>query len=311
MILNSQVLGMERVVKVMKQIIAGICVLCLTVLSVSSSHAAEPNIKSGKIVANGVELHYREAGEGAPVIFLHALFLNSRLWLDQVEGLSGTCRCIALDLRGFGESEPYTASYLDPYIYADDIVDFIAAMEFDAPVHLVGLSAGGLIAGLVYEKAPEKVASITLISASFDWTPDPTLARYQREMARLAVVEGKDILFRRFDEYTFGPTASLHARARYKSMLEEARTETIVAFLGNGGRTKPRPDLYDMVDVPVLLPVGTADSIISLQRAEEIKTKLKHGVVHEIKDGGRLLPLENADALNRALKKFWRSIEAD
>lgn len=291
----------------MRQFITGLSFLCLILFSVSA-HAVEPKIKSEKIVANGVELHYREAGEGPPVIFLHALFLSSRLWLDQIEGLSDTCRCIALDMRGFGESEPYTAPYLDPYVYADDIVDFIAAMEFDEPVHLVGLSAGGLIAGLAYEKAPEKIASITLISASFDWTPDPTLARYQKEMARLVVVEGKDALFRRFAEYTFGPDVSLHAQARYKSMLEEARAEMIVAFLGNGGRTQPRPDLYGKVNVPVLLPVGTADSIISLQRAEDIKKKLKYGVVHEIKDGGRLLPLESADALNDALEKFWRDV---
>lgn len=280
-------------------------------LSATPVHAGDNPIKASTIAVNGTELYYREAGNGAPVIFLHAFLLNSHLWLDQLSGLSDVCRCIAVDLRGFGQSAPYTETYLDPYVYAEDIIAFIEAQNFEEPVHLVGMSVGGFIAGLVYDKAPEKVASITLISAIFDWEPDPAYARYQQTMARLAVVEGKGAVFRRFDEYIDGPNASLHTRARYKSMLEDTRTEMIVAFLNNGGTTKPRLDLYDKVNVPVLLPVGTGDTVVSVERANAIRSKFKNARVVKIEDAGRLLSLENADALNDALQDFWRGVDAD
>lgn len=282
--------------------------LCLfSALNVAPASAAE--IRTGATAVNDTVLHYREAGEGAPVIFLHAYLLNSHLWLDQLTGLSDFCQCIAVDLRGFGESAPYTATYLDPYLYAEDILAFIEARNFDEPVHLVGMSVGAFIAGLVYDKAPDKIASLTIISAPFDWKPDPVYARYQQAMARLAVVEGKDAVFRRFDEYIDGPTTSLHMRARYKSMLEDTRTEMLVAHLTNGGTTKPRPDLYDKIDVPVLLPIGTADSVVSLDLTEEIRKKFRDARVVEIENAGRLLSLENADALNKALRDFWRDVE--
>lgn len=284
--------------------------LCLfSTLGLAPANAAD--IRTGTVAVNDTVLHYREAGNGAPVIFLHAYLLNSHLWLDQLSGLSDVCRCIAIDLRGFGKSAPYTATYLDPYLYADDVIAFIEAQNFDEPVHLVGMSVGAFIGGLVYDKVPDKIASMTIISAPFDWTPDPVYARYQKAMARLAVVEGKDAVFRRFDEYIDGPTTSLHMRARYKSMLEDTRTEMLVAHLTNGGTTKPRPDLYDKIDVPVLLPIGTADSVVSLDLTETMRKKFKDARVVEIENAGRLLSLENADALNEALRDFWRDVETN
>ena len=294
---------------VRKPVRAFLCLLAL--LGAAPVHASDYTTKTAAITVNGTELYYREAGDGAPVIFLHAFLLNSHLWLDQLSGLSDFCRCIAVDLRGFGQSAPYTETYLDPYVYAEDIIAFIEAQDFDEPVHLVGMSVGGFIAGLVYDQAPEKIASITLISALFDWEPDPAYARYQQTMARLAVVEGKGAVFRRFDEYIDGPAASLHTRARYKSMLEDTRTEMMVALLSNGGATKPRPDLYDKITVPVLLPIGTDDTVVSVERANAIGSKFKNARVVKIKDAGRLLSLENADALNSALRDFWRDIDAD
>lgn len=283
----------------------------MAALGVAPVHASDNAIRTAAISVNGTELYYREAGDGAPVIFLHAFLLNSHLWLDQLSGLSDYCRCIAVDLRGFGQSAPYTETYLDPYVYAQDVIAFIEAQDFDEPVHLVGMSVGGFIAGLVYDQAPEKVASITLISALFDWEPDPAYARYQQTMARLAVVEGKGAVFRRFDEYIDGPAASLHTRARYKSMLEDTRTEMMVALLTNSGTTEPRPDLYDKITVPVLLPVGTEDTVVSVERANAIAAKFKNAQAVKIKDAGRLLSLENADALNEALRAFWRNVDAD
>lgn len=286
------------------------CLFC-TLVSLPTHAGAAPAPSTATVTVNGTDLHYRVAGDGAPVVFLHAFLLNSRLWHDQLNGLQGECRCFAVDLRGFGQSAPYAETYLDPYVYADDIAAFIEAQNFEEPVHLVGMSVGGFIAGLVYEKLPKKIASITMISGFFDWTTDPTYSRYQNEMARLVVVEGKSALFRRFDEYIDGPATPLHARARYKSMLEETRTEMIVAFLGNGGTTQPRPDLYDKIDVPVLIPVGTEDVVLSRERAKQEKKKFKNARVVEIDNAGRLLPLENADALNDALKTFWRDTARD
>jgi pimeloyl-ACP methyl ester carboxylesterase len=54
---------------------------------------------------NGATLHYEERGSGTPIIVIHGVWMSSRFFAHQLEGLSGEFRVIALDLRGHGQSE--------------------------------------------------------------------------------------------------------------------------------------------------------------------------------------------------------------
>lgn len=248
---------------------------------------------------------YRDKGAGPPALFLHSFLLNSNLWTDQLNGLADLRRCVAPDMRGWGASEPVTDTQLDPNQYASDVVEFLDALNIREPVDLVGLSVGAFIAGLVYEKIPDRVASLTLISGTFDFKRDVVYERYQQEMARLVTVEGKDALFRRFDEYIDSPMASLHRRARYHQMLLDTRTEMIVAFLTSTGRNAPRPDLPAKIRVPVLLPVGTDDVVITPERADQMARTFPNARVVRLKGAGRLLPLESPEEFNGALRELW------
>lgn len=53
---------------------------------------------------DGLEIAYREAGSGDPVVFVHGWPLSSLTWRKVVPGLADRFRCIALDLLGAGES---------------------------------------------------------------------------------------------------------------------------------------------------------------------------------------------------------------
>ena len=53
-----------------------------------------------------MELAYREAGSGRPLVLLHAFPLSSTMWLEQRDGLGSQCRVITPDQRGFGGSPP-------------------------------------------------------------------------------------------------------------------------------------------------------------------------------------------------------------
>ena len=248
---------------------------------------------------------YREKGSGPPALFLHSFLLNSDLWFDQLNGLSSIRRCIAPDLRGWGRSEPVTDFPLDYHQYARDVVTFLDAIGVAEPVDIVGMSATAFIAGLVYEMIPDRVASLTLISGNFALGSNPGAIRYTRENARNVVVDGKDFLFRRFDEYIDGPASSLHVRARYKQMILDTRTEMIVAFLNTTGLTEGRPDLPGKVQVPVLLPVGTADVVFTPEIVKERVSQFPDARLVQIEDAGRLLPLESPKRLNKALEEFW------
>ena len=58
-----------------------------------------------------VTWHYVEAGEGEPVVFLHGIPDSWFQWHHQMAALAGEYRCIAVDLKGYGQSEKERGDY--------------------------------------------------------------------------------------------------------------------------------------------------------------------------------------------------------
>src|SRR6185369_619952 len=93
------------------------------------SVTAQP--REGFVDGDGVRLHYVEWGdrERPPILFLHGGSAHARWWDFVVEQLGARFRCLALDLRGHGDS-PWPAS-LDYRLeaHAADVAAVIAALE--------------------------------------------------------------------------------------------------------------------------------------------------------------------------------------
>src|SRR5215216_1251884 len=69
---------------------------------------------------NGIELAYRDEGQGQPIVLIHAFPMSSAMWVDQIDALATRFRVIAPDLRGFGVTARGSgASSLDQH--ADDL----------------------------------------------------------------------------------------------------------------------------------------------------------------------------------------------
>jgi pimeloyl-ACP methyl ester carboxylesterase len=97
---------------------------------------------------DGVELAWREIGDGQPVVLLHGLMGSGALMASD-----GPARAIAArgyrvilpDLRGHGESgRPHDPACYPPDVLADDGLALIDHLELDA-YHLGGYSLGGKV----------------------------------------------------------------------------------------------------------------------------------------------------------------------
>jgi pimeloyl-ACP methyl ester carboxylesterase len=106
------------------------------------------------------------AGPGEAVLFVHGNVSSSLFWQQALldVGATGRHRVLAVDLRGYGETEPLpidaTRGMRD---WADDIGALIDALGLTR-VHLVGWSMG---AGVVLQyllDAPDRVASVALVA---------------------------------------------------------------------------------------------------------------------------------------------------
>lgn len=115
------------------------------------------------ITINGVRLHYQAWGprDAPPLLLLHGLTQQSHTFDGLARRLATRYRCLALDLRGRGESEwapPET--YTTPQ-YVDDVRKLLAALGLGA-VHLFGTSLGGLVGLSLAAIAPETLLSLGL-----------------------------------------------------------------------------------------------------------------------------------------------------
>ena len=114
-------------------------------------------------LSTGLRIHYVESGDarGTPVVFVHgwpdSWFSFSRV----LPLLPATLRLIALDQRGFGESDHPDAGYTIPG-FATDLVALLDALDIDRAV-LVGHSYGTFVARRAAITVPERVAALVLI----------------------------------------------------------------------------------------------------------------------------------------------------
>ena len=102
------------------------------------------NERPGRSVeVNGATLHYKEHGDGAPLILIHGGLSSSAQWEPLVRELADRFRVITPDSRGHGRSTNPSGE-LSYALIADDVAALIAALGLRCPV-VGGWSDGGQV----------------------------------------------------------------------------------------------------------------------------------------------------------------------
>jgi 3-oxoadipate enol-lactonase len=107
----------------------------------------------------GGNLYYETAGEGTPLVFVHAGFLDSRMWDDQFQLFAKGKRVIRYDVRGFGRSSTPSEEYSD----AEDLFALLKHLNIEN-TSILGNSNGGRIALDFASVHPTMVKSLILVS---------------------------------------------------------------------------------------------------------------------------------------------------
>jgi pimeloyl-ACP methyl ester carboxylesterase len=115
---------------------------------------------------NGVDLSYLEEGRGTPVVFVHGAACDLRYWEPQRAAFAREYRFIAYSHRYHGTGPwPDDGKLYFAETHAADLAAFISGLKA-GPVHLVGLSYGGLVAAMAAIKEPGLVRTLTLAEPS-------------------------------------------------------------------------------------------------------------------------------------------------
>ena len=123
-----------------------------------------------RLQSDGCEIHYEVTGSGPPVLLLHGLGSCGKDWELQVPALAARYTVITVDLRGHGESDkpkgPYTMSMLSA-----DVVHVIETLGL-GPLHVVGISLGGMVAFQLAVDAPALAKTLAVVNSAPAVVPD-------------------------------------------------------------------------------------------------------------------------------------------
>ncbi len=125
-------------------------------------------------------IRYREAGAGAPIVFVHGLLVNGALWRQVVPPLAAEFRPIAPDWPLGGHQPPMDPDAdLTPRGLARLVADFLAALDL-RDVTLVGNDTGGALSQLVIAHHPERIGRLVLTNCdAFEHFPPPLLLPFK------------------------------------------------------------------------------------------------------------------------------------
>jgi 3-oxoadipate enol-lactonase len=122
-------------------------------------HAATSN----SIKAGNLEVYYERAGEGAPIVLLHAGLQDHTMWDEQVKALSAEYEVIAPDLPFHGKTNG-----ADTTLLAQDVIRILLDSLHLQKTFIAGLSMGASIAQDFAIAYPGRVNKVVLISAGIN-----------------------------------------------------------------------------------------------------------------------------------------------
>jgi 3-oxoadipate enol-lactonase len=254
---------------------------------------------------HGARIHYERAGEGMPVIFLHAGVADSRMWEPQVAAFAKHFDVIRPDLRGFGQSELPAGRWSA----VRDLLALIDDLRLK-PAHLVGCSIGGGLAIDFALEHGERASKLVLVGAGIGgtnfgqkypelWT-DIEAAEQAKDFDALNQAEMRLWLDgpRRPAGYVGQPLRDLFLDMNGKNMAndwESAPTDPL---------EPPAVERLHEITAPTLVVVGDEDVPPVFDAVELLMEKIPHARKAVIHDAAHLPNLEHPHEFNSAVLGF-------
>ncbi|GJM61345.1 alpha/beta hydrolase [Persicobacter diffluens] len=230
---------------------------------------------------------YTTHGEGFPVIFLHGFCETSQIWEQWINLLPKSFQSIALDLPGFGKSDPIHPKSLEDI--ARYIADFMEEQGIEKTI-MVGHSLGGYITLEFARLFPEKLKGFGLFhSTAYE---DAEEKKKNRSKTIEFVREKSVAAFSKdFVKNLFAP-ANVPLMAKEIKMLSELAAETPKdTFCDYAAAMRDRADaktVLEQFNRPIFMIAGKEDPAVSLQDSQMQARLSQYITLHQLDNVGHM-----------------------
>jgi 3-oxoadipate enol-lactonase len=268
--------------------------------------------RSGFAEVSGAKLYYEVAGEGDPLLLLHAGVGDSRMWDDQWEEFSRHFRVIRTDLRGFGR----TVVPSGRFSYHEDLAALLRYLGEEAAC-VIGLSFGGRVA-IDFALAHPEMVRVLILGAPVvsGHKPSQVLQRFSKEEDALLErgdLEGATELNLRM--WGDGPSRTPDqvdpaVRERVRAMQMDVFRVPVPDDAEDEPLEPPAMERLQEIRVPTLIIVGELDQPDFLEIADTLAESIE-GARKEVVPGVAHLPsLEKPKEFNLIVEAFLGGVTA-
>ncbi|WP_288251500.1 alpha/beta hydrolase [uncultured Hydrogenophaga sp.] len=270
------------------------------------------------VIDGGIEIHYAEAGEGTPLIFVHGGMGDWRTWDPQWADFTQRYRCITYSRR-FSSPNRNTLSTTDHSVRAE-AKDLAALLErWNAgPALIVGTSYGAYTALQMALDAPRKVRALALTEAPVLPLADRVNGgRQAREAFQRDVIRPADEAFRVGDIERavtlltvgingVGP-GEASTRAGWERRMRNAEAMRALAFSSDAYPALDEKSLRGCA-IPTLLLTGENTMPIHRATTQALIELLPHASLKVVPGCGHGVHRDNPTVFNRTVLDFFKQV---
>jgi pimeloyl-ACP methyl ester carboxylesterase len=260
---------------------------------------------------NGINIDYRVEGQGEPLIMICGAGADKSSLRYQTGAFKKYYRTVTFDNRGSGKSDkpagPYTIKMM-----ADDTIGLMDHLGIEK-AHVLGVSAGGIIAQELAINHPERVNKLILASTfarkdeTSGWSSEfdkaiETYVRSSHDKAsqRRLVNVIMDLQINKWSYRIFLlPLMKIAIRFMPAGTGVDAQFEAV--------GTHDTADRLGMIKASTLVITGTDDRLIKPISSEVIASLIQKAKLIKVSGGGHSFPMEMSGEFNREVLDFLRN----
>jgi 3-oxoadipate enol-lactonase len=252
-------------------------------------------------------INYTERGSGAKcVVLVHGFPVDSRMWDRVLTDPPANVRVVAPDLPGFGKSSadrPFTMDSL-----ADDLNQLLSRIGVNKCV-IGGFSMGGYVALAYAKKYASTLSGLMLINTRAEADTAEGKEKRNKMIETVRTSGSRAIADAMFPNMlTKEHQADSSIANPMRQMMESCSPRAIEFALGAMRERVDQTAFLPSIAIPTLIIASEQDAIIPKAAAEAMNQSIPRSRLVMIPDAGHASPVENPQAVDRAIHEFTASL---
>ena len=260
-----------------------------------------PDVRCGDL-----DVHYEEWGSGPPLVWIPGTGLRGRTWELQIERFQKSHRCLAVDLRGSGETTGADGEFTVANM-ARDVASWMDAIGVGNAT-VAGLSLGSAVAQELALARPDLVNRLILLAT---WSSSKREHHIRRHFqSRLYAIENGPLdVYAQFAFWMSSPSLYDHEPERQAEVERRLKDHMSSTPAGTAGHFKAdlsheTRDRLHLIDCPTLVVHGDEDLITLPWYNRTVADLIPGAAYRTIATAGHLTWLERPDELNQLIGDF-------